>query len=943
MRSRPTLAAALAALLLTAGLAGAQQPIQGPKRPLTYDAYDSWHSIQGTTLARDGAWVAYALVPQDGDSTLVVRHLRAGAEHRHPRGKDPRFTADGRFVAFTIAPLKAEVDEARKAGKKDDDLPKSGFGVMNVATGEVFAVDRVKSFQLAKEGSSAVAYLLEAPDKQDRNAEKKDEDARPKKNKKKEPGTDLIVRQLAAGSFATIPGVVEYTWNESGSLLAYTVSSKSGVTDGAFARRSSDGATTALLTGTGFYNNIVFDDAGTQVAFTSDSERHSLDPAVARFALYHWSDGSPRATLVASASTAGMPDGFGVSEHGKVTFAKDGTAVFFGVSPAPRPAPDDGAEPVKVDVWTFKDPFLQPMQKARAEEEEKRSYLAVVHLKDRRFVPLGSPDLPDLGIGEGVPVLLGASDVPYRQLLSWDGEYHDYFLVNPRGGTKQTILQKLRFDARLSPAGAYIFYFDAEEQDWMTVRVADGRKTNLTAALPARFSDEEWDTPENPRPYGAAGWLEGDRAILVYDRYDIWEIRPDGSGARPVTHGMGRTQKITFRYQKTDLEEKAIPPLRPLLLSATNERTRATGFYRVAAGGAPEPLVMMDEAFANVQKARDADVFVFTRSRFDKFPDLWHSGPAFKDMKRISDANPQQAEYKWGRAELIDYKNADGRPLRAVLITPEDFDPSRKYPLMVYIYETLSEGVHTYRAPAPGHNINIPRYVSNGYVVLLPDIVYQTGYPGESALKCVVPAVQTVVAKGFVDPERVGIQGHSWGGYQITYMITRTNIFRAVQAGASVSNMVSAYGGIRWGTGRSRAFQYEKTQSRIGAPPWDRTLEYIENSPIFWVEKVRTPYLTIHNDEDDAVPWYQGIEFFSAMRRLGKEAYMFVYNGEKHGLRQRHNQKHWTIHMDEYFDHYLQGAPRPEWMEKGVSYLERGARDVSGYYKRKATDRGPGT
>jgi dipeptidyl aminopeptidase/acylaminoacyl peptidase len=255
---------------------------------------------------------------------------------------------------------------------------------------------------------------------------------------------------------------------------------------------------------------------------------------------------------------------------------------------------------------------------------------------------------------------------------------------------------------------------------------------------------------------------------------------------------------------------------------------------------------------------------------------------------------------------------------------------------MVYIYEELTQGLHSYNNPGVGHSINIPRYVSNGYVVLRPDIVYTTGYPGEAAEKCVIPAVNTLVAQGFIDPKRIGIQGHSWGGYQITHLLTRTNLFAAVEAGASVANMVSAYGGIRWGTGMSRAFQYEKTQSRIGAPPWDAPLQFIENSPIFWVEKVNTPYLTIHNDDDDAVPWYQGIEFITALRRLGKEGYMFNYNGERHGLRNRENMKHWTVHMDEFFDHYLLGKPRPEWMEKGVPFLERGTRDVTPLFKKKS-------
>jgi len=347
---------------------------------------------------------------------------------------------------------------------------------------------------------------------------------------------------------------------------------------------------------------------------------------------------------------------------------------------------------------------------------------------------------------------------------------------------------------------------------------------------------------------------------------------------------------------------------------------------------------MLDKAIGVPLKARNADVYVFTLSRFEEFPNLWTSSGAFTDMKKVSDANPQQASYNWGRSELIEYVNADGKTLKAILTKPENFDPARKYPMLVYIYEQLSNNLHRYVPPAPGgSSINVTRYASNGYIILQPDIVYDLGYPGDSALKCVLPAVQKVLTMGFVDPQRVGIQGHSWGGYQITYMITKTNIFRAVEAGASVGDMFGGYGGIRWGTGMSRAFQYEKTQSRIGVPPWKNPLIYMENSPLFWIENIRTPYLTMANDEDDAVPWQQGIQFFTAMRRLGKEAYMFTYNGEKHGLRQRENQKHWTVHLAEYFDYFFKDAPKPEWMERGVPYLEKGKRDVSVFYK-KSTD-----
>jgi dipeptidyl aminopeptidase/acylaminoacyl peptidase len=429
--------------------------------------------------------------------------------------------------------------------------------------------------------------------------------------------------------------------------------------------------------------------------------------------------------------------------------------------------------------------------------------------------------------------------------------------------------------------------------------------------------------------------------VLLYDKYDIWEVRPDGTAPRMVTNGEGRKRQIVFRYRSLDPEQRVVPADQPLLLSANEDGTEDSGFFRVNLSGSapPEKLVMLPKAVGQLTKAQKANRLVVTLSRFDEFPDLWATDTSFRDMKKVSNANPQQAEFIWGKAEMTKYRNADGQELRAILVKPDDFDPAKKYPLMVYIYEELSEGLHNYRTPGPGTSINITRYVSNGYVVLMPDIAYDTGYPGESAEKCVIPAVNAIVAMGFIDPKRIGIQGHSWGGYQITHLITRTNLFAAVQAGASVSDMISAYGGIRWGTGMSRAFQYEKTQSRIGAAPWDAPLQFIENSPIFWVEKVKTPYLSIHNDEDDAVPWYQGIEFFSALRRLGKEAYMFVYNGEPHGLRNRDNMKHWTVHQDEFFDHFLLGKPTPEWMQKGVPYLERGRRDVTDLFKPKLTRR----
>jgi dipeptidyl aminopeptidase/acylaminoacyl peptidase len=314
---------------------------------------------------------------------------------------------------------------------------------------------------------------------------------------------------------------------------------------------------------------------------------------------------------------------------------------------------------------------------------------------------------------------------------------------------------------------------------------------------------------------------------------------------------------------------------------------------------------------------------MLTASRFDEFPEVLVTNASFATPKKMTDGGAQLAQFSWGRSELISFRNADNIPLQATLYTPANFDPKKKYPVIIYIYERLSQNVHNFSNPAPGTSINVPFYVSNGYCVLMPDIVYRTGRPGQSALRCVLPALDAIVARGFVDEKAVGIQGHSWGGYQIAYMVTQTNRFRAAEAGAPVGNMTSAYSGIRWGSGLPRQFQYEQTQSRIGKKLTESPRAYLDNSPVFQAHKVQTPLLILHNDADDAVPWYQGIELFLALRRQGKPAWLFNYNGQHHGLRRRPDQKDWAKRMSQFFDHYLKGAPPPEWLEKGIPYLER--------------------
>jgi dipeptidyl aminopeptidase/acylaminoacyl peptidase len=326
-------------------------------------------------------------------------------------------------------------------------------------------------------------------------------------------------------------------------------------------------------------------------------------------------------------------------------------------------------------------------------------------------------------------------------------------------------------------------------------------------------------------------------------------------------------------------------------------------------------------------KAADADEYVLTKSTFVEFPDLY-AGSNLTNLTKISDANPQQKNFKWGTVELVSWLSADGVPLQGLLYKPEDFDPHKKYPLITYYYEQFSNTLHSYVPPGGRNVINYTHYVSNGYLIFVPDIHYENGYPGASAVKSIVPGVQMLLARGYVDPKGLGIQGHSWGGYQTAFLITQTHLFSAAMAGAPVANMTSAYGGIRWGSGLARAFQYEHTQSRIGCSIWQCTTRYLENSPLFWADRITTPLLMMHNDADDAVPWYQGIEMFVALRRLNKEVYLIDYNNDVHNPTKRANQKDIAMRMQQFFDYHLRGYPEPDWMIHGIPYQMKGRDQV---------------
>lgn len=911
-------------------------PVHGQeKRPLDHDDYARWNRIQSDVLSKDGRWLAYRLVPGEGDATLTVRDLRSERAFVLERGAQPRFTADARYLVAMIEPMESVVDSLRAEGARADAMPDDSLAIVDLSDFSVTRVADVMSYRLPEDVGGWMAYRLEeaedegaGDDEEAEGLEEEEADAEEEEAPRLDDGTTLVVRALPSGAERPFEHAVDYAFSADGSALYYTASGDEGAADGVFRVLSSGGAD-AVASGEGRYVQLAVADEGAVAFLTDRDDRASEAPD---FALYTADTGGMASARVTSGASA-LPAGWAPSEHGEVDFSESGARVFFGTRPAPEPDPENPVpehERVEVDIWNWKDPLLQPMQKVRADQEKERTYRAMVELSSGRVMQIATEAIPQVevgGDGDGA-IALGTSDLPYRKLVSWDGFYSDLYVIDLNDGSRELVAEMIRRGGDLSPGERYITRWDGFDLTWYAIDVETGETIDLTAALDVPVHDILDDHPDALRPYGAAGWTEDDETFLVYDQFDIWAIDPTGQRApRNVTEGAGRASDTRFRYLDLDRDDPVVPDDEEVLLTSFGIYTKASGVYRDRFDGnrRPEALIEGDARYASVRKAEDADVVTFTRSTFQEFPDIWVTDLDFEGPSKVTAANPQQSEYSWGTAEIYEWTSSDGIQLQGILYKPDGFDPSEQYPMMVYFYERSSDGLHQYTVPAAGSSsINRSFYVSRGYLLFVPDIPYRIGYPGESAIDAVVPGVVSLIDDGFVDKERVGVQGHSWGGYQIAYMVTRSDIFAAAEAGAPVSNMTSAYGGIRWASGMSRAFQYERTQSRIGGSLWDETLRYIENSPIFTADKIRTPVLMMHNDEDGAVPWYQGIELFVAMRRLGKPVWMLNYNGEAHGLRQEHNQKDWAIRMQQFFDHYLMDQPMPVWMDEGVPAILKG-------------------
>lgn len=909
---------------------------QSGKQPLTFEDVMRFRDIHDPVISAQGDWIAYELRPDRGDGQARFRSLTDGRVWTVDRGSRPALAKDSRWGAARIEPPQAEAEK-----KKGPDAPQPGMALLDLAGGEAITVDRVQRFEFSDDSQWLAYQLFEEKEDKKQDDEKKDAD---RKKKKEKLGTTLVIRRLSTGKEVRTALAGPFRLDPQSMYAVYSKLTPEGKENGLYCRdlRDADAPEKKIvLQEKGIYESLTWSREGSRLAFLAAVADDKDKPGPAE--LWIW-EGVVQ-SLAKAADSESFGAGWTVPAKNEVVWTRDGERIFFGVKPASEidsadgdgDADGDGEDDPKeeessnlydmeeilkkreVDVWHWNDPWIKTQEKKLWERLKDRTYLAVYHRDEASAVRLGDENLARIPVPQNPQSALGLNPRPYLKQTTWDEDFRDVYWVDLADGSRKRVAMRLEDYASLSPDGRYVAFF--EDRHWRLYDSEKDEVRNLTGDIETPFDNEDHDYPGPAPSYRIAGWVEGDHAVLIYDKYDVWEFVAETGRAVNLTDGMGRREKIVFRVVRTDPEQESFPRGGRLLLNGYRDRTKNNGFYAVHEDRpGPRKLIEKDRRFRFVAKAKEVDRFLYTRESYAEFPDLWVAGPDFESAEKVTDANPEMSRFAWGSAELVQWRSLDGVPLQGVLIKPGNYDPQKRYPVLVYFYRFFSQRLHQFNQPVVNHRPCFPLYASNGYAIFLPDIRFEVGRPGLSSMKSLLPGVQKLVDMGVADPRALGLHGHSWSGYQTAHIITLTNMFAAAVAGAPVSNMTSAYGGIRLGSGRARQFQYEETQSRIGGSLWEYPERYIENSPLFFADRIETPLLIQFGDRDNAVPWEQGIELYLAMRRLGKECVFLQYRDEPHHLQKYPNKLDYAIKMMEWFDHYLKGAPAPKWITEGVPY-----------------------
>jgi dipeptidyl aminopeptidase/acylaminoacyl peptidase len=872
--------------------------------PVTPADYGKWESPGAAVLSNNGRWLAYGVTRVNEENELRFRPLDRDTAFVTPNGSGVTFSVDSRWAAYLIGVSPATRERLERERKPI----RTALGLRELTTGRTDSIAEIASFRFSADGRFIAMRRYPAEGKR---------------------VADLIVQSLATGARMTFGSVGDFAWADRRPVLALTIETEGGTGNAVQVYDAMTQVVRVLESSASIYRGLAWRKRSEDLAvLRTVSDKGFRDTTHTILAWTNAASANAARREMDPLRTAGFPNGTRVADARRPEWSDDAATIFFGVRA--REVADSargraGGSAVKasdVQVWHSQDVRIMPMQKVQETQDLQRSLLSAWHLADGRVIQLGQNLL------EATRILPGGRHVTEIDRSAYDfgtmfgRPFQDVWLIDVRTGQRTKALEKVRYFHGPSPSGRRLAWYDGT--NYWSYDVATGTRTNLSAPAKVSFADVAWDYPgDMTPPEGNAGWTKDERAFLAYDTHDIWSLAADGKTATRLTSGAG--DGVIYRILRIGVPtDEGIDLLSPVYLSMTGRLSKKSGYGRLTGGKTVERLVFDDARITRLMRADSADVLAFTRERFNDPVDWFIGGPLLRDPRQVTAFNPFHTTYAWGKSELVEFTSATERPLQAALYYPANYDPAKKYPMIVYTYELLSQNVHAYSGPSERSYYNTAVWTANGYFVLQPDIVFRGREPGISVLDAVVPAVKSIIARGLVDSARVGHVGHSWGGYEATFLPTRTHIFAATVAGAPITNFLSFAGAIHWTPGIAEMDHWETGQARMDVPFWEDMDAYLRNSPAAKVHELRTPILMEVGDADGTVDWHQGIEFYNFARRAGRKDFiLLVYPGEDHGLRKKENQVDYHRRINEWFGHYLKGEPAPKWMKDGVTWLER--------------------